>query len=135
MPLMTWTEDCSVKIESIDAQHKMLFSWVNDLYDAMCAGRADQELGQILYGLVQYTRYHFLHEEKLMQDHGYPDYLNHKAQHDALRKRVDDFQAQFQSGNAGITTELMDFLKNWVSNHIQISDKSYSAHLIGKGVS
>lgn len=135
MPLMTWDENYSVKIKSIDEQHKMLFTWVNNLYDAISNGDSDQELERCLNYLCQYAQYHFMHEEKLMREHGYPDYVNHKVLHDVFRRKVEDFRVQVRSGHEKITTALMDFLKDWLCNHVLIIDKNYSSHLTGKGVS
>ena len=69
-----------------------------------------------------------------MKAHGYADYQAHKAEHDELTKQVLDFQRRFQARSAGLSMELMAFLKNWLINHIQGSDKQYAPFLHGKGV-
>ena len=56
MPLMNWTEKLSVGVAVIDDDHKKLVAMVNELYDAMQAGRGKDTLGRILDGLVQYTK-------------------------------------------------------------------------------
>ena|SRR5271157_2674097 len=134
MALMTWSDNLSVNIKEIDEQHKKLVGMVNELHEAMKQGKGSNLTGQVLSGLVQYVATHFATEEKLMKANAYPEYLKHKAEHDALTKQAVDLQKQFQEGKAVLTVELMSFLKNWLSNHILGTDKKYSPYLNGKGV-
>ena len=134
MPLMTWTENYSVGIKSIDAQHQKLINMVNELQDAMLAGKANDQIGKILDGLVTYTVTHFAYEEKLFAQHGYADAKAHKAEHDKLTAQVADFQAQFKSGKAKLSAQLMNFLRDWLNGHIMGTDKKYGPHLKSKGV-
>lgn len=83
-------------------------------------------LGFILARLVQSTAGHFAHEERLMRLHDYQDLEAHKAQHDALTRQVLEFQAKFQAGQATMTVQVLQFLKNWLVEHIQGSDLKYA---------
>ncbi len=134
MALMTWTENYSVGIKSIDMQHQKLIGMLNELQDAMLAGKANDHIGRILDALVQYTVTHFAYEEKLFAAHGYKDAAAHKAEHDKLTKQVADFQMQFKTGKAKLSSALMNFLRDWLNGHILGTDKKYSAHLVSKGV-
>ena len=58
----------------------------------------------------------------------------HKIVHDKLTKQVIEQQQDIKNGKALITMEVMSFLKNWLIDHIQNTDKKYSAFLISKGV-
>jgi hemerythrin len=85
--------------------------------------------------LIDYTKVHFAHEEKLMAEHGYPDSPGHKAEHVALAKQVLDVQAKFKSGaSAVLSMDVLNFLKEWLLKHIQGTDKKYVAHFKSKGV-
>ena len=132
--MFEWKNECSVNIKSIDAQHRHLFAIAAELRDAMHAGQAKPALGKILDRLVQYTLVHFAHEEKLMQQHGYPDLPAHHVEHEALKKQVQDFQKQFHSGQAMISVALMNFLKDWLEKHIKGTDIRYSPFLIERKV-
>ena len=132
--LFPWSDTFSVKIGIIDLQHKGLVNYVNTLHQAMAEGHGKDALGKILSQLIQYTQLHFATEERLMQSHGYPDYLAHKAEHERLTKTVLDFQHKFQSNEVGLTVGVMDFLKDWLTKHILGSDKKYSPFLNAQGV-
>jgi hemerythrin len=134
MPLMNWKPEFSVGIGSIDAQHTKLISLINNLHEAMNRGEGKAVVGTILTELIQYTKTHFAFEEELFKKHAYAGYAKHKAAHDALTGKVLDLHEQFKSGKSAMTIEVMTFLKNWLQDHILVTDKAYSAYLVGKGV-
>ena len=72
---------------------------------------------------------HFAHEERLMRLHDYPEFEQHKEQHEALTHQVVDFQADFQGGRVAMSVQLLQFLKDWLEKHIQGSDLAYAPHL------
>ncbi len=135
MALITWTEALSVKIDSIDTQHKKLVDLINALHDAMKNGKGKEAIGATLDEVINYTQYHFKYEEDLMKKAGYEDLLNHKSAHDQLTRQVMDLNERYKSGNTAITVEVMNFLREWLNNHINGTDKKYSMQLRAKGIS
>ena len=135
MPLMTWTEKLSVGVGVLDEDHKRLVGMVNQLYDSMQAGHGKEILGRILDDLVQYTKVHFAREEKFFQQSGYPAMAPHKQEHDTLTDQVFDVQRKYAAGaSAALSIDVLRFLKNWLINHIQVSDQKYRTHLNAKGI-
>jgi len=131
---MEWTNELGVSVKEIDDQHKKLIALINKLHDAMRAGQGKQVLEGTLQELAAYTVYHFETEEKYMQQFNYTGYPKHKAAHTAFVKKVTDFQKDFADNRLGITLDLMNFLKDWVNNHIKETDKQYSALFNEKGL-
>ena len=134
MALMTWTDDFSVELDSIDAQHHRLIDLINELHDAMLAGKAQEELKTILDGLLDYTKTHFGYEEKLMVENEYPEYEAHKAVHDALAAKVVELDEKLAAGEHMLSMEVMTFLKDWLTHHIMGMDKQYSPFMLEHGV-
>ena len=54
MSLIRWNDNFSVNVTMIDHDHKKLVAMINELTDAMKAGRGKDVLGKILYELIQY---------------------------------------------------------------------------------
>ncbi|MCI4626323.1 MAG: bacteriohemerythrin, partial [Candidatus Magnetoovum sp. WYHC-5] len=129
-----WSDDFSVNIEKFDTQHKKLFDMVNELYSAMRKGLAKDALDGILTKLVEYTDMHFKEEEIMMEKHGYPDFPNHKKMHENLKQQVLAFYKDFKQGKATISTQIMNFLKDWLANHILKTDTKYGIYLNKKGI-
>jgi len=65
----------------------------------------------------------------------YPAAAAHKKEHDDLTKQVLDVKKKFQEGaTATLSMEVLNFLRKWLLNHIQGSDKKYGPHLNAKGI-
>jgi len=127
--MFDWNQKFRVGIDSIDAQHQQLFAIGRELYDAMASGQGKAAMGRILDRLVQYTKTHFEHEEGLMRQHGYPDYIKHKKIHADLTAGVLKFQSEFKSGEVGMTIDLLEFLRTWLERHIEHEDAAYTPYL------
>jgi hemerythrin-like metal-binding protein len=120
--MFEWKAEYSVKVQSIDAQHKVLFNIAKELNSAMAKGQGRTVLASVLDRLVSYTVAHFAHEEGLMYKYRYPFLDEHKAQHDALTDRVKQLREDLWQGRAVLTTDVMDFLQEWLTQHIKNSD-------------
>jgi hemerythrin len=134
MPLFQWTPELSVNVKEIDTQHKKLVDLINLLHDSMKSGKGKDVMGKVLKDLTDYTVYHFGTEERLFEKYGYIEYPQHKKEHDDLTKQVLEVKSKFESGQTTMTIEVMNFLKDWLNNHIKHSDKKYSAFLNSRGV-
>ncbi len=133
MPLMQWSAQYSVGIKRMDDQHQYWIELINALHDAMKDGKGPQVVARVYKEMMDYTRTHFAAEEKLMKDTGYPAYADHKALHDAFVRNIEQKMGGDTNGIKG-TLEAMTTLKDWLLNHIQKTDKSYTAHFQSKGV-
>jgi hemerythrin len=134
MAFMTWSDRFSVGIAKPDEQHNVLFGILNNLYDAMKRGQAQTVTGPLLRKLVDYTRQHFSSEEAMMASARYPGLASHRAQHVALIKKVEEFVARFDRGDVMLSVDLFNFLRDWLTTHIQKEDKEYGPWLIEHGV-
>lgn len=130
--LMPWTDKLSLGIDKIDDQHKELVGLVNQLHRAMKRQVGAREAEAVLAKLAEYTVYHFGFEEQLFDKYGYPQTGPHKKAHCDLIAAVTDFQKNLQAGKAGLSMELMDFLNQWLKEHIMKTDRAYVTHLRGR---
>ncbi|MGO9015289.1 MAG: bacteriohemerythrin [Dissulfurispiraceae bacterium] len=129
-----WSDVFSVNIKLIDEQHKQLFRLINDLYAAWKSNKPREVMGNVFSGLLDYTDKHFKQEEEIFNRYGYPETSNHMEIHRALVKQVVETKNKFDRGEIKVNADIMNFLKNWLNNHILRVDKKYSAFLNSKGV-
>lgn len=134
MALMVWEDRLSVNIKGLDDQHKKLVDLINKLYDGMKAGKGADVMEGILTELVNYTVTHFSNEHALFQKHGYPEFAQHKKEHDDLTKKAIELRDDLKAGKSVISVEVMSLLKDWLNNHILGTDKKYTVYLNGKGI-
>jgi hemerythrin len=134
MPLIQWSEHLCIGIDSIDQQHKLLVNILNELNDAIIDGKAHLAMEKTFDGLAVYTIKHFTYEEELFAKHGYSGEQAHKREHQELIHQVQDLKQKMENGDFMINTEVMNFLKDWLTHHILKTDKAFVPFLIEKGV-
>ena len=125
MALLTWSDKFSVGIPSVDDQHIVLFESLNDLHAAMMKGNAQSLTKTLLRNLVAYTRDHFKSEEAMMSAAHYPGFLAHRTKHIELTRQVEDYAARFERGEIMLSVHLLNFLRDWLTTHIQVEDHAY----------
>lgn len=134
MALIKWDPSLSVNVAEIDRQHQKLIDMINELDDGMRQGKGKDKLAGIIGGLVSYTQVHFRTEEKYFAQFGYDDAPAHQREHEDFTRKVADFKAKFESGKIGLSLEVMNFLSNWLRNHIMSSDMKYAEFFRDKGL-
>jgi hemerythrin len=132
-----WKPDLAVGVKEIDDQHKELFSKIASLFDACNVGKGKEQIDSTIEYLQEYVVLHFNSEEKLQKQYNYPEYINHKAQHDQFIK---DFLALKETiekdGISGfLIIKLNKTLVDWLINHIRKTDKVFGTFLKEKGIS
>jgi len=125
MAYFKWDESCSVRVPEFDQHHQHMFSLGNQLADAMTSGQGEPAVSNILDELVAYTQFHFAAEERFMREEGFLALTQHEAEHLELTRRVFDFQERHRRGQAKLSIELILFLREWLTEHILVTDKKY----------
>jgi len=131
MALIIWSEDYSVNVPILDADHRKLIEMINTLHDAMKTGKGKDVLEKIISDATAYTLQHFVNEEKLMIQHKYPDYQEHKRIHEEFIKKIADLKKQYESRQLQ-SSSMLSTLQSWLVTHITNVDKKYSPFLSTK---
>lgn len=134
MTSLRWSDDLSVGIASLDAQHQRMFRMFDDLNEAMLAGKDREVVGGIIDGLIAYAQEHFQREEKLFAHTNYPDAAAHKLEHDAFVVKVKTLREEHLGGQPGIPPRVLGLMSSWLREHILGTDKRYTAHLNSRGI-
>jgi hemerythrin-like metal-binding protein len=123
-----WKHEYELGIPIIDDQHKLLIGFIDDLFTAVEDKSQAAETKQVLKRLVDYTDFHFGEEEKYFKKFGYIEEKNHVLEHKKFYEKIDEFQ-KLTEKNLPTTFQLIIFLKDWLINHIQKSDRKYAVEL------
>jgi len=126
--LVTWDDSFATGILLIDNQHMELVRITNELFNACLAGKdkAGSTFKEIMTHMVDYVRLHFSTEHELMERINYPDYKNHKTQHDMLIKQILEAADEFNKGNKFVPNFFVRTLKEWILSHVAVYDKDYA---------
>ena len=134
MKYIQWSDELSVNVEEIDSQHKEFIALINELHGAMKIGRDEDMLAGILARLIEYAVIHLVTEERLLKTHGYPDLVSHKKEHDEFKKHIQELRRKFVADQTVPAVKVAEFLRDWLTNHIKLTDMKYRSFLNRKGV-
>lgn len=132
-PFLPWTPDLKIGIQRFDLEHQQLGALINQLHTLMVIKRDRVGADQLTDLLLQATRTHFASEEALLTELDYPECEAHFLEHSKLIDELRDLQRQFRAGTLSALA-MPTFLKKWLLDHIQNTDRRYTAHLRAKGI-
>lgn len=138
-------------INSIDEEHRALFGILIGLRNENVT---QNELESDYDKLIQYADEHFLNEEKIFSESGYPKLEEHKLMHETFRvkvkdlgntilegkKRMDDVtdqmvnEAKMHMGESPLAKasprlRMVAFLVQWLLQHVNGHDQDYVSYL------
>ena len=122
MALMKWQSTFETGILEFDNHHTHLVYLLNLTYNIVMLNAERDEVRAVLAELIKYVDYHFSTEERWMEEHNYPNLLHHKHEHKKLTDRVIEFNNDFENGKEDLTIELVNFLMEWLMDHILTTD-------------
>ena len=132
---LEFSDQYLVGIKLIDREHRRLFQIVADIQDSLGSGSDEAIAGaqKAVRELLDYTRTHFASEESLMATYNYPELEAHRQLHAELLGQVHDMEMRVELEGEMAALELSRFLVNWLTEHIQQTDKRFGAFVLAHG--
>ncbi|MDR2102840.1 MAG: bacteriohemerythrin [Treponema sp.] len=129
--LVEWDDRYAIGIPLIDEQHKKLVDMTNDLYKGCLKGDAEARdyFMKAVHGTVDYVKYHFAAEEKILENIKYPDIVEHKREHEGFVKKLFEDVKSFEEGKKFVPNLFVRYLKDWILAHIAVEDKKYAEYI------
>lgn len=132
--LIAWGPGLLTGIPSIDEQHRVLVDMCNESHELLLANASTESTKRIVRDLMSYALYHFETEEELAVTCGYDaDHAEqnaaHRAQHRAFASAVAEMQLEMSRGNAVPVEALFEFLRSWLTQHIQGTDMELARYI------
>jgi hemerythrin len=132
--IVIWDDKFATGIQLIDSQHKELFSLTNELFHACLGG--DETLHDVfketMGRMVDYVRFHFGVEQEMLQRIKYPDYQEHKKQHDTLVRNILVSVKEYNEGKKLVPNQFVRTLRDWILSHIAHTDKLYVFYIVNQ---
>lgn len=111
----------------IDEEHKTLFDIIGKIYTTLEAQLLHDKydaIMDIIGELKEYTRVHFSDEEEYMRSIGYEGLANQQLLHQSFIDTLNEVDLnEVDDNQQAYLYECLDFLKNWLVNHILKVDK------------
>ncbi len=124
-----WNERMSVGVGQIDEHHKVLIRLMIECREALDTPLGHEMLKETLAALVSYSKYHFLAEERLMLEVGFPFLEAQRRAHREVSDKLSEVVSKYYSEPAAFKRELFGFLKDWFVNHIVAHDTVIGAYV------
>jgi hemerythrin len=112
MTYLPWKDAYCIGFKQIDDGHKILLSFIDELFVAINKEMLWATISGSLGHLVEYTVYHFSAEMKLFDQYNYPKAVKHLEEHNYFVEKL----------------KKMDYLKDWTISHILGADKEFSEY-------
>lgn len=129
--MFKWKVEYETGNQVVDEQHKRLFSIADKAYELLkndlYIDKYDRII-EIINELKDYTIFHFKSEEEYMIKTGFRKFLSHKVEHDDFIAKLEEVDLRSVDDNQNqYVKELLEFVFNWISEHILIKDKQHSS--------
>ena len=126
MQRFEWTDELSVGIPRLDAEHRQILQLLRDLRACAYGEDTAKLLPRVADELTRYAEGHLRREELLLGLWKYPRFEEHRAEHDHYRARVETLLNQLARRDIGV--RVTNFLCAWWREHILTSDQAYARH-------
>ena len=122
MPLIEWKKEYAVGVPAVDTDHRELIDLINDLYEQLQSGRYSVNMNDFLGEVYDSMARHFAREEEVMNMNEYPQYEEHKADHERVLEDINNIMYDYQDGLLKDDAIMAEMLEGWFSNHFANHD-------------
>ncbi len=123
--MIEWEDKFSVGISIINEQHKEFIDILNKVIYTKEHNDNIEEIDEVLEEMVNYAHTHFKTEEAYMKEFNYSEYQDHKEEHNRFSTETISCIDKMIKGDYQIANEILEYLKQWLVDHIQGTDKKY----------
>ena len=122
MSLITWKDEFSLGIDSVDHEHRELIELINSLDVAMRDDATHATVVETLGEIYARIAAHFALEEKIMRDAHYNGYTAHKQDHETLLDELLEVIDSVDEDGGYDRAALSRDLDTWFSDHFRTHD-------------
>ncbi len=110
--------------------HVDIYRLIKELQEAVtinCNGETERGFQEIniletIRKLIEKSAIHFQRENALMERYRYPERREHRSEHAMLLCSVETYYSNLVSAGHPITKDVVQYLKDWLTNHIRTAD-------------
>jgi hemerythrin-like metal-binding protein len=122
-----WSENLEIGITILDEQHRGLVSIVNSFHYHKSDEVIDRILAPTVDTLFSFFRIHFMTEEGMMEQAGYPGLEEHRQNHQDSYKALEKIRRECRHDRD--VDRFMQFLRDYWNQHVNEYDRNYVSAL------
>ena len=120
---LKWEKRFEIGHERIDFEHMIFFDLIMTLEQCIQSDGDPERAKRTINEIVKYARFHFISEENIMEDVGYPGLADHRELHVEL---IDKLHNQLAVGDL---QTLLTFLHEWFIKHTLEEEQEIVNHV------
>ncbi|MFQ5688098.1 MAG: bacteriohemerythrin [Candidatus Scalindua sp.] len=120
-------------VSLIIEDHKKLIGIIDKAIAAKQHKKSPEEMKEILHDIIRHAIKYFATEEIYMIEFKYPEYQYHKESHMNFSIKALAYHNRIINSDYQTTNEMLEYLKQWLINHFQETDKKYTEYLRQNG--
>ncbi|MBN1533201.1 MAG: hemerythrin family protein [Spirochaetes bacterium] len=122
-----WSPEYETGIEIVDRQHREMFARIDHLAVALYEGKGRTELEMLVIFLEDYVHEHFSEEERLMLEHNYPGYSDHRAMHANFIRMFEKIKREInvKGSDRYLALQVEREVRGWWLDHVMNTDRDY----------
>ncbi len=121
--------DLTLGIDKLDEQHAGYFHLVEKVEAAAMSQEPCHVVQETLDVLIDYIDEHFSTEKAMMVETDYPELKPHQQEHVYFVRRIMDISEDLRDGDCPVKNGMLEFMKDWFTNHILTTDTRLVAYL------
>jgi hemerythrin-like metal-binding protein len=129
--MLEWSDDYLTGVEEMDLQHRYFLRLINRIQGKLARIVLSEGHAPLLLELGCYAKFHFVSEENLMDETGYPALVEHRALHKALIDRLHGEIALLENDLVG-PDSIVTMLEGWFREHTLVEDMKYARFLTAR---
>lgn len=121
---MSWKDEMTTGVVEIDAQHRYLIDFFNDLGYSINKRYDPDDISKVLKVMKYYAEWHFHKEEDCMFRYHCPASENNSKAHAIFMERLQEFQKEYEQsgGSPDLAVRIHKELSDWIVSHIMVVD-------------
>jgi len=118
MEKIIWSDEYCIGIKAIDDQHQILCGLLNKYLVNKHLFVDSEAITDALNEIAEFAKEHFAQEEKLMKENGFPDFVEHKAEHKAYIDTIEDLCFVAMNHRTDFSDGLLKLLYELTTQHM-----------------
>jgi hemerythrin len=126
MDSFVWKEIFNIGVADIDQHHREFLALLNTCEEKCDAMKGSEFSKSVLDQLKLYATKHFRQEEKLMEEHFYPETIKQRQMHAYFESQVDKMSSSPEKMSLN---HMITFIRVWFLQHIMEEDIKFARYL------
>jgi hemerythrin len=119
-----WRDEMTTGVVELDAQHKYLINFFNDLGHSIKKKYDPEDISKVLKVMKYYADWHFHKEDECMARYHCPAAEKNTKAHAIFMEKLQEYQKEYEQsgGSIELAIKIHEELANWIVNHIMAID-------------